>query len=254
TDSTLEILKRYEGNLKWVSEKDLGQTDALIKGFSMATGKILAWINSDDIYIKGAIKKVAEFFTENPDVALLYGKSHYIDETGKNIGEYPTEEFDMKKLPYFNFICQPSVFFRKSVYKTSGGLDRTLSYTMDYDLWIRIAEKERVAYLPEFLSSYRLHEESKTVSESHTLGRTREALETARKLFGWAQPNRVYVYSYSLIKNALPSFLAKISIITTPLALLYSIFLYLILNKGIKAADLKTINIENIFKMFSWRN
>src|SRR3990172_7211468 len=131
TDNTLNILKKYEGRLRWVSEKDRGQADAITKGFRMSKGEILAWLNSDDTYLPGAITRVVEFFNSHSDCGMVYGGAYFVDESGNIIKEYPAGPFDYKRLASFTFICQPSTFYKKDAYFKAGGIDTNLHYTMD---------------------------------------------------------------------------------------------------------------------------
>ncbi|MBW2020564.1 MAG: glycosyltransferase [Deltaproteobacteria bacterium] len=108
TDNTLDVLKKYDTKLKWLSEKDRGQADAINKGILMTNGEIVAWLNSDDVYLPGAIQKVVNCFHQHPDVEMIYGKAYFIDTAGKIVGRYPTEPFNFERLAMFNFICQPS--------------------------------------------------------------------------------------------------------------------------------------------------
>ena len=249
TDNTLNILKKYEGRLKWVSEKDRGQADAIAKGFGMSKGEILAWLNSDDTYLPGAISKVVDSFSSDPGAGMVYGRAYFTDEAGNIINQYPTDRFDYERLASFNFICQPSAFFKRGVYFDSGGLNLDLRYTMDYDLWLRICKKYRVAYIPEILSAYRLHEESKTISDSHD-SKFEEYLKTAIKYYHRGPLNRVYVYCYYLVKNRMPLFLSNFR----PAVILPSLFVtaieYLRLNRGIRMEDLKLMNPGNLKKIF----
>ncbi len=251
TDNTVDILKKYEGKFKWISEKDKGQSDAINKGFKMAKGDILAWLNSDDTYLQGAISKVADFFQTHPDTGAVYGKTHFIDEAGKIVGQYPTEPFDFKRLAVFNFICQPSMFFKKIVWNEIGGLDMNLNYSMDYDLWIKIVRRFRVEYFNEFLSTYRLHTESKTISDIHALKNNEECLKTVMKLYNWAPANRVYGYYYYLVKNNIPSCFSKLKFIMFPIVFIVSLVAYLRINKGVNLKDLKMLRPSYIKKMIN---
>ena len=183
TDNTVDILKKYKGKFNWISEKDKGQSDAISKGFRIAKGDVFAWLNSDDTYLTGAVRKVVEYFNSHPRTGMVYGKTHYVDEAGHITGSYPTEPFDYKRLATFNFICQPSTFFKKDVLDEVGGVDTNLHYVMDYELWIRMAQKFQFGYLEEFLSTYRLHQESKTVSSRHTIANHKECLSTVMKYY-----------------------------------------------------------------------
>lgn len=249
TDNTVDILKKYDGKIKWVSEKDKGQSDALNKGFRMAKGEILGWLNSDDMYLPGAISNIMEYFESHPDVGMVYGKTYFTDEFGNIIGNFPTEPFDYKKLAYFNFIAQSSAFYRRDVYFDAGGVDLGLRYVIDYDMWPRMAKIARIEYLPDFMSKYRLHSESGSVSEKHLLKSWKESIETAIKYYNWAPINRVYKYSYYLVKSKLPVIFVKLRFLVIFLASIISIAEYVRLNKGIRLADIKMIRTSNIKKM-----
>jgi len=251
TDNTLEILKKYEGRFKWISEKDKGQADAIDKGFRMSKGEILAWLNSDDTYLPGAIKRTVEYFKSNPGVSMIYGKTYCIDENGRTLGEYPTERFDLKTLATFNYISQSSVFFKKDAYEAVGGVDRELSYSMDYDLWFKMAKEFRIMYCEDFFSCFRLHRESKTVSERHALLSNKEALDTVAKHLNWAPLNRVYGYYYQRIKNSVPACMKNLKPLTFLLALFFTLAEYIRFNRGIRMEDIKLLNFGIIKKVFS---
>jgi glycosyltransferase involved in cell wall biosynthesis len=131
TDGTIEILKRYEDRLKWISEKDRGPEDAVNKGFRMAHGDLLAWIASDDEYLPGTFDTVANYFVQHPDVDMVYGRASYIDPAGTVLFEYPTEKFDDKALAVYNIICQPSVFFTRRAFFDAGELALDLNIASD---------------------------------------------------------------------------------------------------------------------------
>lgn len=202
TDNTVDILKKYEGRLKWVSEKDRGQSDAINKGFRMAKGEIVAWLNSDDTYLPGAVKKAVDVLSKRLEVKMVYGKGYVIDAQGNVTGECPTEPFNIKRLEMYNYIYQPSAFIRAEVLDTVGMLDIDLKYSMDLDLWIRIAKNFKIEYLPEFLSTYRIHPESKTVSQAIVFHK--EEAETFRRHFGRAPANWVYGYVYYMVQSKYP--------------------------------------------------
>lgn len=251
TDNTTEILKKYETRLRWISEKDRGQSDAIIKGFNMSKGEILAWLNSDDTYLPGAVKTVVEYFERNPDVAMIYGKTYCTDEDGRVLGEYPTEDFDLKTLATFNYISQSSAFFRRDDYNSVGGIDMELSYTMDYDLWFKMAKRFRLMYCEDFFSCFRLHRESKTVSERHALAGNKEVVDTVVRHLNWAPLNRVYGYCFQRIKNGVPSFLKNLNFLIVLAALFFTFIEYIRLNRGIRSGDVKLLNFGIIKKVFS---
>jgi glycosyltransferase involved in cell wall biosynthesis len=239
TDNTLDILKKYEGRLKWVSEKDSGQSDAINKGFSMARGEILAWLNSDDTYLAGAVRKAVEFLKDRPDTKMVYGKGYLIDEEGNITGQCPTEPFNIERLASFNYILQPAAFLRAEIFNTIEMLDVNLKYSMDLDLWVRIANNFKTEYLPEFLATYRLHSTSKTVSEAVVFNK--EELETFKKHFGRAPANWLYGYVYYLVASEYP-FLKRVKPLFFLFVIGYFVFEYIRLNKKLPFAELWSID------------
>ena len=133
----------------WVSEPDEGQTDALIKGFDRASGDILCWLCSDDLFEARTLQEVAETFVEHPDWEVVYGDSFWIDADSCPI------RFK-REIPYYRFIWmydhnylpQPSTFWRRGIYEKVGGLDARMELSMDADLWSRFAEHTALHHVP----------------------------------------------------------------------------------------------------------
>jgi glycosyltransferase involved in cell wall biosynthesis len=164
-DETGGILRRYETSLSWVSEKDGGQADAVNKGLLRSTGEIVGWLNSDDIYYPGAILAVCEAFDSDPTLDVIYGDANHIDEDDRVIEPYPTEESDFSRLVNTCYICQPTVFFRKSVVDRFGPLDTTLQYCMDYEYWVRLtAAGAKFHRVRRVLAGSRLYPQNKTLA------------------------------------------------------------------------------------------
>ena len=220
TDGTVEILKSYGDEFHWICESDYGQADAINKGMDLATGTIAGWLNSDDILLPGAIDRVIDCFRNNSQLGMIYGKSHFIDETGKVVGRYPTEAFDFRRLAAFNFIPQPSTFFIRDGFLQVGSLNPNLRYAFDLDLWLRLSTKFITNYLPAYLSGFRLHDTSKTVSPSHSLGNQKEGLDIALTYFNWAPLNRVYGYCFHLVRARLPKRIRSYRMFTRAFGLL----------------------------------
>ena len=86
TDETVEVLKSFGPQLRWVSERDRGQSDAINRGFARTKGDVLGWLNSDDTYAAGAISAATEFLARHEDVAMVYGDADFIDAAGNVIG------------------------------------------------------------------------------------------------------------------------------------------------------------------------
>jgi glycosyltransferase involved in cell wall biosynthesis len=195
-DASVEILTRQGSAIRWVSEPDRGQADAITKGFRMTRGDVLGWLNADDLYSPGALREVVRHFREDRDLMLLYGNAHHVDELGKLLEVYPTRDFELDALAYDCFICQPACFFRRSLLEAAGGLDTGLQYAMDLDLWIRFGKLQqknpqwKFKHVPQVLASSRMHSSNKTLS------RRRQSLEeimtVVRKHFGVVPFNWVY--------------------------------------------------------------
>ena len=157
TDGSVDIVQDYEDHLTyWVSEPDSGQSDAINKGWARATGDILAWLNSDDVYARGALSRAATFLSGHPDVGAVYGDSQYIDEVGNPLYMHPARPFDYLAMLGKGFIPQPSSFVRRSVIDHTGALDVGLQYSLDFDLWMRVGLVTQVAYVRETLSWFRV--------------------------------------------------------------------------------------------------
>ncbi len=167
TDGSLEIIQRYASRLAgWVCEKDRGQTDALNKGFARATGQILAWLNSDDTYEPGAVSAAVAALTSRPDAAAIYGEANFIDENGRTIGRFPAAQTDLPRLRRgYVHVPQQATFFRGDLWRAIGPLDPSFYFAMDYDLWVRLAGRGPLVYLPgQVWANFRLHSGAKTIA------------------------------------------------------------------------------------------
>jgi glycosyltransferase involved in cell wall biosynthesis len=169
TDGTVEYLKSLGSRVKWVSEKDKGQADAVNKGVGMATGDIIGWLNSDDVYRPGTLQAVADQFRQHPECRWAYGMCRIIDASGKEHWKWITHyknlrlrKFTYSKLLRENFISQPAVFFKKDLFEEAGRLKTELHYAMDYDLWLRFARISPAGVINRYLSDFRRHGTSKS--------------------------------------------------------------------------------------------
>ena len=167
TDGTLNIVRKYEDRLTLISGRDRGQSDAINKGFGMASGDILAWLNSDDTYEPGALSEVAERYRKH-EFEWCFGNCPNIDENDREIRSlitrykmFESRRYSLKRLLSKDFISQPTVFFTKRVFQEVGPLDLDLEYTMDYDYWLRIGKRYSPIYINRFLANFRWQGESK---------------------------------------------------------------------------------------------
>jgi glycosyltransferase involved in cell wall biosynthesis len=164
TDDTLDVLCSYN-HLSWLSEPDRGQADALARGFALAQGTIFGWLNSDDVYLPGAIGAAVAAF-DDPSIGLVYGSWCKLDDEGRLSDIVPSPPFDLDELrDGRNLIAQPAAFFTRAAYEAVGGVDTHYRYAMDYDLWLRIAARFAVMRIEAPLAGFRFHRASKTVAE-----------------------------------------------------------------------------------------
>ncbi len=136
TDGTREYIQS-QPNLTWISEPDKGQSDALNKGFRLARGDIIGWLNADDIYWQSVVSMAVNFLETNPDVDLVYGDIQIIDAQSAVVGVSRSESFDLERLFVKNYINQPTIFMRRRILDALGGVNTQLHYVMDWEFWLR---------------------------------------------------------------------------------------------------------------------
>jgi glycosyltransferase involved in cell wall biosynthesis len=163
TDGSVEIIKKFSPFINyWVSEPDGGQTNGLIKGFNRSTGDIWCWLNSDDLHTPSTLFEVAQFFQKNHDADAVFGDALWIDENGKPLREQREISFNRFLWLYtYNYIPGMSMFWRKQLYKESGGLNPKYDLAMDADLWIRFADIGRIKHVRSIWSHMRFYPEQK---------------------------------------------------------------------------------------------
>src|SRR5512143_1781416 len=164
-DESVEIIKKYEQHFSWwVSEKDKGHADALNKGFAHATGEILAWLNSDDVYYPNAVAEAVAVLQQHPEVGMVYGDADLIDNSGAKIGQFASRQTDYRRMLRGSVhIPQATTFFRSDLWKQVGPLDLSLFFSFDYDLWVRISKVSQVLYVPRLWAQFRIHDDGKTI-------------------------------------------------------------------------------------------
>lgn len=167
TDESVEIIKKYQNELLyWQSEPDHGQGDAINRGMQhLLHCDYLIWLNSDDEYNSpGALKKMIIYASEQ-ELDLCYGKSYFIDEEGKRIGEYPTKPYSYQDLGFNCYFSQPSVMFSSKLWKACGGINTNLHMCLDYELWIRMAQMGKVGYFEDYVGNTRMYDDTKTATD-----------------------------------------------------------------------------------------
>lgn len=164
TDGSRNIIASHGDALAyWVSEPDRGQSHALQKGFARATGDIEGWLCSDDILLPDALLRVGEFFRDHPEVDAVFGDSIWIDVNGEAIR--PKREMGFNRFVFlhdYNYVSQPSMFWRRRLYDAVGGVRPYFQLAMDNDLWERFSARTKIAHMPHYLSCMRYYDAQKT--------------------------------------------------------------------------------------------
>jgi glycosyltransferase involved in cell wall biosynthesis len=165
-DNTHKVIDLYRDKINYIIiEKDNGQSEAINKGLNLASGDIVAWINSDDTYLLNSFQIVNDIFS-NENVDFVYGKAFFIDENDQKLSEYPSFQIKDNEEKYKFWkgwpIPQPTVFFRRRVLEKIGLLNKNLDYALDFEFFLRISEITKLHYYPVYLANYRLHQKSKT--------------------------------------------------------------------------------------------
>lgn len=199
-DNTVEILRRYENQLNWVSEPDKGQADAINKGFRQSTGEIVTWLNSDDLHLPGVLHRVGEFFSQHPEIDVVYGDYYLINHKGAVILRKQEIPFDYNILLYgLDYISQPTTFFRRRLFDQVGYLDESLHFGLDWDYWLRVANNGgRFAHIPHYLAATRWHTEAKTLVAPPQMYAEHQAIRERywqKYRFRSTRAQNLYVYS-----------------------------------------------------------
>ncbi len=181
-DGTVDIIKKYAGtyHLKWVSEKDGGIYYAFNKGFAMATGEVYAWLDGDNYFHPGIVKKVADVFEGNNGIDIVHGDIEIVANNGRHRGIYRAPEVSFKNALLKNtgaIPLQPSAFLKKELYKKTGGFNTDYRIAADYDFWLKVLKNNPQIYcLRDVIGSYRRGDEAASQSLKGVLAGYREML------------------------------------------------------------------------------
>ena len=186
TDNTVEIIKKYADRISyWVSEKDSGQAEAIAKGFSRATGDVLAWINSDDIYLPGAIAEFSAAFEAHPNWDALTAYHVRMDEGSRilTLHRIPAENPVAAQWGWHH-VNQQTCFFKRVVYEKVGGMNLNQHCVLDTDLWLRMFEAGTTwGHIPKYLAGFRSHAAAKGAADSKWAQRYAHEEECMRTKF-----------------------------------------------------------------------
>lgn len=207
-DETASIVASYADQLTWISEPDRGQTHAINKGFRLARGAIVSWLNSDDMILPGAVSRAVHAFERQPELGAVYGEGYLIDIRGTIRGRFPhTEPFNLWKLVYLSdYLLQQAVYFRKTALDAVGDLDEELQWSMDWDILIRLGKRFPMHYIPAYMGAIREYSDTKTGSGG--LPRWREITRLLRRHGQLRYPPGVLLYGLGTYENIWQQWLA----------------------------------------------
>ena len=190
TDNSIDLITKYEDRIAyWHSEKDQGQADALATGFEMATGEMYCWLNSDDVFLPGALMHAAALFQKHENVDFVYGNRMVIDELGNVTGRHRWPYYLTRHHWYDGQpLAQECCFWRSELYNEAGGIDRDKYFIMDYDLFYRMWRIGEFKKTRRYLGCMRRHDDSKNAKHQAI---RQEELGAARRKFGLAAPGYV---------------------------------------------------------------
>ena len=213
TDGTVELLERAPG-VRFVSEPDRGLSDAMNKGIAMATGDVVGWLNADDFYLPGALAEAARAFEEHPDAEWVTGLCLIVDQDEREIRKPITaykrallRHYSLPSLLIQNFIAAPATFVRTGALREVGGYDERFRYSMDYDVWLKLARRGDPVVIDRPLTAFRMAEGSLSMSGFER--QFAEHLQNAREhgdghrvaVAGNAAMSRVIVSTYRAMRH-----------------------------------------------------
>lgn len=182
TDGSLAVLDRYRDRLAYcVSEPDAGQAAGINKGLRLATGEIVAWLNSDDVYLPGAIRQAVEALEREPALGMVYADGIMVDSEQVLLDRHRYRTLSLVDLLSFEVLLQPTVFMRRSVLEQVGYLDDAYQLILDHQLWVRIAAVAPVRHVKATWALERTHLEAKTVARAAAF------VDEAQRMLRWAE-------------------------------------------------------------------
>jgi|CXWL01.1.fsa_nt_gi glycosyltransferase involved in cell wall biosynthesis len=161
TDDTVEILRSFGDQIRWLSQPNAGQARTLNRGWAMATGDIIGYLSSDDLLKRDAVATAVKALAERPEAVACYCDFDLIDEFGRRVRSVQTQDFSRALLAR-DLVCLPGpgAFFRRSALVRTGGWNADLTQVPDFDFWLRLSRLGDFARVPINLADYRIHSES----------------------------------------------------------------------------------------------
>ncbi len=213
-DGTPRLLERYRPRLAYMEScQDNGQADAINRGFHHSSGEIMAYLNSDDLFLPGTVAYVMKFFLDHSDVDVVYGHRIIVNDNDLEIGRWVLPQHDDNMLQWADYVPQETLFWRRRIWEKAGGyLDESFHFALDWDLLLRFRDAGATfSRLPRFLAVFRVHELQKTshalenrgFQEMHRLrtrlhGRHVTHAEAQRRISGYLRRQVMYAWRHRL--------------------------------------------------------
>jgi glycosyltransferase involved in cell wall biosynthesis len=209
TDETADVAAAYHDKLTFTSEPDRGQSDAINKGFRRARGEIVAWLNSDDVLLPGAVTAAVEALTAEPALGAVYGNGYQIDEDGAMRSRFESQPFDLWRLVHVSdYILQQTAFFRASALAAVGLCDESLHYAMDWELFMRLGKRFELRHLRRDMGCIREYATTKTASGGAR--RLRELTAVMRRHGDLRYPPGMLVYGMDTYHRRIAAAIARL--------------------------------------------
>ena len=181
SDGSLELIRRYADRLAyWISEPDRGQAEAINKGLHRARGELVAWLNSDDVLLPGAVAEAVVAAQRHPQAGMIYADGLMVDSELRLLDPHRYRTLTSLDLLCFEVLLQPTVFMRRKALEQVGWLNEKYHLILDHELWVRISAKYPLQHVPSFWALERTHSEAKTIQQAAAF------VEEAQRLVDWA--------------------------------------------------------------------
>jgi glycosyltransferase involved in cell wall biosynthesis len=204
-DGSVDLIRKHEGRLaSWSSEGDSGPAEAINRGFARSSGEIMAWLNSDDLLLPGAVRFIADYFARHPEVDVVYGHRLVVDERDWQVGRWVLPRHDGRMLLWADYVPQETLFWRRPLWEKTGlALDQSFKFAFDWDILLRFQKAgARIVRLPWFIGCFRVHDSQKSIVDISTVGMEEMARLRERELGSCFDEDRLVLHVVEMQRKA----------------------------------------------------